>query len=89
MKTQLVSLVFAALALTVGATASAQVRVDIGINPFIYGEYPPPVVYQPEPYYYPPPVVYYGRGTWGGHRHGHDRRRENYDRRREDYDRRR
>jgi hypothetical protein len=72
MKQQRLSLVFAALALTAAATASAQVRFSVGVNQYDpYGEYRPPVVYQPAPYYSPPPVVYYGRGSWG------DRRRYN------------
>jgi len=72
MKKQRLSLVFSALALTAAATASAQVRISVGVNPYdAYGEYRPPLVYQPAPYYSPPPVVYYGRGSWG------DRRRYN------------
>jgi hypothetical protein len=75
MKKQPLSLVFAALALTAAATASAQVRISVGVNPFGYGEYPPPVVYQPAPYYSPPPVVYLGGGSWGDRdrRRGHER----------------
>jgi hypothetical protein len=73
MKKQPLSLLFATLALSAAATASAQVRIVVGVNPFVYGEYPPPVVYQPAPYYSPPPVVYYGRGSWGD-RHGRHER---------------
>jgi hypothetical protein len=62
MKKQPLSLVFAALALTAAATASAQVRISVG---GFFGDYSPPVVYQPAPYYPPPPVVYGGRGYWG------------------------
>jgi hypothetical protein len=72
MKKQPLSLVFAALALTAAATASAQVRVSVGV-PFVFGGYPPPVVYQPGPYYSPPPVVYLGGGSWGDRRRGHER----------------
>jgi hypothetical protein len=74
MKMQRLSLVFAALALTVGASADAQVRVRIGVNPFVFGGYPPPMVYQPDPYYYPPPVVYLGGRSWGDRRGGHGER---------------
>jgi len=56
MKKQSLSSVFAALALTAAATASAQVRIGVGVNPIVFGGYPPPVVYQPAPYYSPPPV---------------------------------
>jgi hypothetical protein len=70
MKKQTLSLVFAAFALSAAATASAQVRINVGINPF---GYPPPVVYQPAPYYSPPPVVYLGGGSWGDRRRGHER----------------
>ncbi len=73
MKKQPLSLFFAALALTAAATASAQVRVNVDINPFVYGEYPPPVVYQPGPYYPRPPVVYVGGGSWGGHHGGREK----------------
>jgi hypothetical protein len=81
MKKQPLALVFAALALTAAATASAQVRVSVGINPYIFGGYAPPVVYEPAPYYPAPPVVYAGRGSWGGHHRG--RERDHQDRGRE------
>jgi hypothetical protein len=73
MKKQPLSLVFAALALTAAATASAQVRISVGVNPYIFGGYAPPVVYEPAPYYPAPPVVYAGRGSWG-ERHGRHER---------------
>jgi len=74
MKKQRLALVFSALALTAAATASAQVRISVGVNPYdAYGEYRPPLVYQPAPYYSPPPVVYYGRGSWGDRRHYNER----------------
>jgi hypothetical protein len=78
MKMQSLSLVFAALALTAATTASAQVRISVGVSPIVFGGYPPPVVYQPAPYYSPPPVVYLGGGSWG-HRHG-ERDRDHRDR---------
>jgi len=61
------SLVLAGVALLITMDASAQVRVQVGISPFAFGGYPPPVVYAPDPYYAPPPVVYVGGGYWGGH----------------------
>lgn len=73
MKKQPLSLVFAALALTTAATASAQVRISVGVTPFVIGGYPPPVVYQPAPYYPAPPVVYLGGGSWGGHHGGREK----------------
>ena len=76
MKQEILSFVVCALALTAVSAASARVNVDIGINPFGFGAYPPPaVVYQPDPYYAPPPAVYFGAGSWGGDRgRGPDRR---------------
>ena len=69
MKQGILSFVVGALALTAVSAASARVNVDIGINPFGFGTYPPPpVVYEPDPYYAPPPVVYFGGGAWGGDR---------------------
>ena len=69
MKQGILSLVFGALALTAAFAASARVSVNVGINPYGYGAYPPPpVVYEPAPYYAPPPVVYFGGGSWGGDR---------------------
>jgi len=73
MKKQPLSSVFAALALTAAATASAQVRISVGVDPFVFGRYAPPAVYQPAPYYPPPPVVYGGGGSWGGHHGGRAR----------------
>jgi len=70
MKEQILSIVFAGLALSAASAANAHVNLDIGIAPFGYQSYPPPVVYQPDPYYAPPPVVYFGGGGWGGDR-GH------------------
>ena len=66
MKLGIPALVLAGLALLTTMGADAQVRVQVGINPFVFGGYPPPVVYQPA-YYPPPPVVYVGGGYWGGH----------------------
>jgi hypothetical protein len=69
MKTQHLSLLVGALALTAAAaTANAGVTVGIGIAPFGYGYPYPPGVYQPGPYYGAPPVVYLGGGGWGGWR---------------------
>lgn len=66
MKQRTVCLVFGVLALGTASVASA--RVDFSVN---LG--PPPVVYQPDPYYVAPPVVYIGGGDWGHdhHWHGH------------------
>ncbi len=49
-----------ALGLAIGAPATAEARVFVGIGlPFYYGPaYIPPPVYYPPPYYVPPPVVY-------------------------------
>ena len=90
MNKQALSSVFAALALTAVATASAQVRISVGVSPFVYGEYPPPVIYQPAPYYSPPPVVYVGRGSWGDRHRGHERghRDRGYERDHRDHGRR-
>jgi hypothetical protein len=71
MKQRISLLAFGALALVATSAASARVNVSVGINPFGYGAYAPPVVYQPDPYYAAPPVVYLGGGSWG---HGRDRR---------------
>jgi hypothetical protein len=73
MKKQILTSVLAALAFTAVATADAQVRINVGIDPFFHGGYAPPVVYQPAPYYPPPPVVYVGGGSWGD-RHGRHER---------------
>jgi hypothetical protein len=62
MKQRMVCLVFGVLALGTASVASA--RVDFSVN---LG--PPPVVYQPDPYYVAPPVVYIGGGNWGGDHH--------------------
>lgn len=64
----ILSLVMAAVALTAGAGAHADVRLNVGVSPFGWGV-PPPVVYE-SPRYYGPPVVYYGGGRWGDHRGG-------------------
>jgi hypothetical protein len=71
MKHGILSVVFGALALTAASAASARVNISVDINPFGYGGYAPPVVYQPDPYYYAPPVVYLGAGSWGGDGHRH------------------
>ena len=75
MKKEILLLVLGALVLTAIPLANARVSVGIGIYPFGYGAYPPPVVYPPDPYYYndpyyygPPPAVYFGGGYWGGDR---------------------
>ncbi len=54
------------LLLATATGAVAQVRINVGINPFGFGGYPPPVVYPPPVYYPPPGVVYMGDGRWGG-----------------------
>ena len=77
MKSRIRSLGLVALALTAGATADANVHLNVEINPFGWGAPPPPVVYEPPRYYAPPPVVYYGRGHWGDHGDGRGR---NHDR---------
>ena len=71
MNQKILLLVFGALALTAASAVGAKVAVSIGINPYGYGTYAPPVVYQPDPYYAAPPVVYFGGGSWGD---GHGRR---------------
>jgi len=71
MKQGILSVIFVALGLTAASAATAQVRVQVGINPFVFGGYPPPVVYQPYPYFAPPPVVYLGGGAWAGDRWRH------------------
>ncbi len=72
MQQRIPQLVVGIVALTCASLASARVSVSIGLNPYGYGAYAPPVVYQPTPYYYgAPPVVYYGGGNWGD---GHGRR---------------
>ena len=78
MKQGILSFVVGALALTAVSAASARVNVEVGINPFGFGAYPPPaVVYQPDPYYYePPPAVYFGGGAWGGDRGRPQERRD-------------
>jgi len=87
MKKGILVFVFSALAFTAATTASARVDVSIGIAPFGFGYYaPPPVVYQPEPYYQPyyepAPTVYIGGGYWGGNDDGD--RRDHRDRGRRD-----
>jgi hypothetical protein len=72
MKYRIISGVSLVLLLSVISTADAHTDVRIGINPFGFGVYaPPPVVYQPDPYYVSPPVVYFGGGNWGDHRGRH------------------
>jgi len=73
MRKGILALGIVALALTVASTATAQVSVRVGINPFVFGGHAPPIVYQPYPYYAPPPVVYLGGGFWAGDRGGHYR----------------
>ncbi len=63
MKPAIALLSLGLLALTAAAPASAQVSVNLGINPCGY-----PVVYQTCPYYGPPVGVYVGGGAWGGDR---------------------
>ena len=64
--------------LVIASSASARVHVDVAVNPFGYGSYAPPVVYQPDSYYGAPPVVYYGGGSWGHGRGRYDRDHRNY-----------
>lgn len=73
MKRAVISLAFAAAALATALPAHAELGISIGIVPPVFIGYPPPVVYQPAPYYAPPPVVYVGGGHWGGDRGRHDR----------------
>jgi hypothetical protein len=81
MKREILSVVFVALAVTAAASATAQVSVQVGVAPFVYGGYPPPpVVYQPYPYYAAPPVVYLGGGAWAGDRWGRGRGHRGYGR---------
>jgi hypothetical protein len=79
MKSRIRSLGLVALALTAGATAYANVHMNVEINPFGWAP-PPPVVYEPPRYYAPPPVVYYGRGHWGDHGEGRGRNHDHGDR---------
>ena len=77
MKQRTLAFALGAVALAVTSAASARVSVSIGVNPYGYGAYAPPVVYQPDSYYGAPPVVYFGGGSWGDHRRwrnsrGHD-----------------
>jgi hypothetical protein len=83
MKLRILPLVLAIPMLAIASSASARVHVAVSINPFGYGSYAPPVVYQPDPYYVAPPVVYYGGGSWGNGRGYYDRNRH-YDRSRDD-----
>lgn len=69
-------LAFGALALAATSSTYAHVSVSVGINPYGYGVYAPPVVYQPDPYYSAAPVVYFGGGSWG---RGHERRSRGHD----------
>jgi hypothetical protein len=71
MKKKIVLLAVGTLVLAASSCADAQVSVSVGLNPFGWGAYTPPVVYQPPPYYAPPPVVYVGGGAWGGGREDH------------------
>jgi len=75
MKKRMIAYLFGAIALAMSAAVSAQVSVNIGINPlgFGYEAYPPPVIYQPDPYYAPYAGVYLGDGAWGGDRERHQR----------------
>ena len=77
MKNRILAHGIAALTLTVGSAAYADVRVNVDLNPFGWWAPAPPVVYQPPAYYAAPPVVYYGRGHWGDH---HDDRGHHPDR---------
>ena len=63
MKSAIAIFTFGLLALTAAAPASAQVTVNLGINPCGY-----PSVYQSCPNYGPPVGVYVGGGAWGGDR---------------------
>lgn len=73
MKLQVLSLAIAFPLLAITPAAIARVNVDVRLNPFGYGSYAPPVVYQPDPYYGAPPVVYYGGGSWGHGRGSYNR----------------
>jgi hypothetical protein len=74
MKHRAFSLVVCVIALATTAAASAQVSVNVGVDPCGYGPYDaPPVSYQPYPYCEAPPLVYFGGGSWGrgrGQRYG-------------------
>ena len=77
MKYRTLAFALGAVELAATSAASARVSVSVGVNPYGYGAYAPPVVYQPDPYYAAPPVVYFGGGSWGDHRRwgngrGHD-----------------
>lgn len=63
MKSVIALLSFGLLALGASAPASAQISVNLGINPCGY-----PAAYQSCPNYGPPVGVYVGRGAWGGDR---------------------
>jgi hypothetical protein len=91
MKRALLSLALGTLVLTAASAANARVSVQVGVSPFVYGGYVPPVVYAPDPYYSaPPPIVYFGGGSWGGDRdHDRGRGRDRGDRRGHDDDKRR
>ncbi len=73
MKRRMVCFFLALVAIAAASAASARVDFSIGVGVYPYG--PPPVVYQPDPYYIAPPVVYVGHGRWGEgdwhHRRGH------------------
>jgi hypothetical protein len=62
MKSAIVLLSLGLFALA-AAPASAQVSINLGINPCGY-----PAVYQSCPGYGPPAAVYVGGGVWGGDR---------------------
>ena len=70
MNSRILSLSMAAIALTAGSAAYADIHVDV--NPFGWGA-PPPVVYESPRYYAPPPVVYGGYNRWGDHSYYHGR----------------
>lgn len=59
------------MALGLAATSAASAGVRVVINPFGFVAVPPPVVYEPYPYYGAPPLVYGGGGYWGHDRGGH------------------
>jgi hypothetical protein len=80
MKNRILSLGLVGLTLAASATAYADARVRVDVNPFGFWGPPPPVVYEP-PRYYAPPAVYYGRGHWGDRhddRGRHDRGRADH-----------
>jgi hypothetical protein len=76
MKRGIAVLILGTLALSAVTAASARVHVDVSVNPYGYGAYAPPVVYQTDPYYAAPPIVYFGGGNWGG---GRERRSDHHD----------